>query len=136
MLANDKTSNISIKKKGSMNGMLIKYETRSKSRMAWWRGMHPQHPQWCIRTCQNCIFYRHPCVATVADYVLLLFIFYFFIFYSPFVLRNYTTDFRKIFRNSVFWCSLNNPVVLNLFWHHLAEINAKKQPIFAQNFKG
>ena len=47
------------------------------------------------------------------DYVLLLFIF--LIFYSPFVLRNYSTDSRQIFRNCVFWCSLNNPVVLKFF---------------------
>ena len=52
-----------------------------------------------------------------ADYVLRRFIFYFFLFffYSPFVPRNYSTDFRKIFRKCVFWCSLNNPVVLNSF---------------------
>ena len=38
-------------------------------------------------------FYRHPCVATVSDYVFLLFI---LCFYSPsFMLRNYSTDFRK-----------------------------------------
>ena len=42
------------------------------------------------------------------------------------MLRNYLTNFRKIFKNCVFWCSLNNPVVLKLFWRHLAEINAKK----------
>ena len=59
-----------------------------------------------------------------ADYVLLLLIY--FIFYSPFVLRNYSTGFRKISRKCVFWCSLNNPVVLKLFWCHHAEINAKK----------
>ena len=75
------------------------------------------------------IYYRHPCVATVADYVLLLFIFififYFFIFYSPFVLRNYSTDSHQIFRNCVFWCSMNNSVVLKFFGGHLAEKNAK-----------
>ena len=72
----------------------------------------------------NFIFnYGHHCIATVADYVFLLFIL--FIFNSPFMLRNYSTDFRKIFRNSVFWCSLNNPVVLKFVWRHLAEINAK-----------
>ena len=38
---------------------------------------------------------------------------FFFIFYSPFVLRNYSTDSHKIFRNYVFWSSLKNPVVLN-----------------------
>ena len=49
---------------------------------------------------------------------------------------NYTTDFCQIFKNCVFWCSLNNSVVSKLFWYHVAEINAKKQPKFAQNFKG
>ena len=63
------------------------------------------------------------------------FLFFLFIFYSPFVLRNYSTDFRKIFRNCVFWCSLNNPVVLNLFWCHLAEINAKTAKICSK-FQG
>ena len=48
-----------------------------------------------------------------------------FFYFSPFVLRNYSTDFHQIFRNCVFWCSLNNPVVLNLFWLYLADINAK-----------
>ena len=82
-------------------------------------------------TCQNqfCLsYYRHPCIATVADYVLLLFIFiflFFLFFYSPFVLRNYSTDYHKIFRDCVFWCSLNSPVVLKFFWRHLAEKNAK-----------
>ena len=89
---------------------------------------------WQIKIAPN-LHYRHPCVATVADYVLLLFIF-FKNFYSSFVLRNYKTNFQKNFKNCVFWCSLNNPVVLNLFWRHLAEINAKKTPKFAQNFKG
>ena len=62
-----------------------------------------------------------------ADYVLRRFIFFifFFIFYSPFVLRNYPTDSHQIFRNCVFWCSLNNPVVLKFFGRHLAEKNAK-----------
>ena len=52
---------------------------------------------------------------------------YFFIyfFYSPFVLRNYSTDSHQIFRNRVFWSSLNNPVVLKFFWRYLAEKNAK-----------
>ena len=77
--------------------------------------------------------------------VRLLFSFYLF-FYSPFKFRNYSTDFRNIFRNCIFWCSLNqgcniktglnNPVVLKLFWHHLAEIAiAKKQLKFALKFK-
>ena len=44
-------------------------------------------------------YYRHPCVAKVADYVLPLFIFFYFIFfYSPFVLRNYSTDSHQIFQ--------------------------------------
>ena len=51
--------------------------------------------------------------------------FFYFFFYSPFVLRNYSTDSHQIFRNCVFWCSLNNPVVLKFFWRHLAEKNAK-----------
>ena len=46
-------------------------------------------------------------------------------FYSPFFLRKYSTDSHKIFRNCVFWCSLNNPVVLKFFGRHLAEKNAK-----------
>ena len=69
--------------------------------------------------------YRQPCVATVADYVLLRFIYFLFIFYSTLVLRNYSTDSHKILRNCVFWCSLNNPVVFKFFWRHLAEKNAK-----------
>ena len=24
--------------------------SQRKSKLGWWRGMHPQHPQWCIRT--------------------------------------------------------------------------------------
>ena len=44
--------------------------------------------------------------SNAADYVLRRFIYlffiYFFIFYSPFVLRNYSTDSHKIFRNCVF----------------------------------
>ena len=52
-----------------------------------------------------------------ADYVLLLFILFYF--FSSFVLRNYPTDSHQIFRNCVFWCSLNNPVVLKFFWRHL-----------------
>ena len=74
------------------------------------------------------IFYRHPCVATVSDYSFSSVYF----FYSPFTLRNYSTDFRKMFRNCLFWCSLNqgcniktglnNPVVLKLFRRHLVEI--------------
>ena len=48
-----------------------------------------------------------------------------FFFNSPFVLRNYPTDSHQIFRNCVFWCSLNNPVVLKFFWRHLAEKNVK-----------
>ena len=54
-----------------------------------------------------------------------LFFFYIFFFYSPFVLRNYSTDSHQIFRNCVFWCSLNNPIVLKFFWRHLAEKIAK-----------
>ena len=61
---------------------------------------------------------------------------FFSFFYSPFVLGNYSTDSHQIFRNCVFWCSLNNPVVLKFFWRHLAEKHAKKQPKFAQNFMG
>ena len=69
------------------------------------------------------IFYRQPCVATQPImFYSCLFIFF---FYSPFVLRNYLTDLRKIFRNCVFWCSLNNTIVLKSFWRHLAEKNAK-----------
>ena len=91
-----------------------------------------------------CLFYFLFFIGTrvrstkVADYVLLLFIFIFsslsaplrskgsrlcftsvylfiFFFYSPFVLRNYSTDYHKIFRDCVFWCSLNNPIVLKFF---------------------
>ena len=58
--------------------------------------------------------------SNAADYVLPLFIYFIFLFfYSPFVLRNYPTDSHQIFRNCVFWCSLNNPVVLKFFWRHL-----------------
>ena len=58
-----------------------------------------------------------------AVYDLVFFIF----FYSPFVLRNYSTDSHKIFRNCVFLCRLNNPVVLKFFGRHLAEKNAKNR---------
>ena len=55
-----------------------------------------------------------------------LFFFIFFIFfYSTLVLKNYSTDSHKILRNCVFWCSLNNPVVLKFLGRHLAEKNAK-----------
>ena len=42
--------------------------------------------------------------SNAADYVLRRFIFFYFFlfFYSPFVLRNYSTDSHKIFRNCVF----------------------------------
>ena len=84
-----------------------------------------------------------------ADYVLLLFIYFIYLFfkffYSPFVLRNYPTDSHQIFRNCVFWCSLNNPVVLKFFRRHLAEKNTKNSEnlvkisrvdwIFDDNFK-
>ena len=68
-----------------------------------------------------------------ADYVLLLFIFIYLFFYSTFVLRNYSTDFHQIFRNCVFWCSLNNPVVLKLFWCHLKR---KKTAKICSKFQG
>ena len=58
-------------------------------------------------------------------YFCLFFIFFIFFYYSPFVLRNYPTDSHQIFRNCVFWCSLNNPVVLTFFGRHLAEKNTK-----------
>ena len=67
-------------------------------------------------------------------YFCLFFLFIFF--YSPFVLKNYSTDSHKIFRNCVFWCSLNNPVVLKFFRHHLAEKNTKNSKKFGQNFTG
>ena len=74
--------------------------------------------------CNTC--YRHPCVATEPIMFYSWFIYFFiFIFYSTLVLRNYSTDLHQIFRKCVFWCSLNNPVVLKLFWRHLAEKNAK-----------
>ena len=60
---------------------------------------------------------------------------FFLFFYSPFVLRNYSTDFNQIFWNCVFWCSLNNPVVLKLFFRHLAEKNGKKAKIYSK-FQG
>ena len=63
--------------------------------------------------------------SNAADYVLPLFIFFILFFYSTLVLKNYRTDFHQIFRNCVFWCSLNNPVVLKFFGRHLAEKNAK-----------
>ena len=64
--------------------------------------------------------------SNAADYVLPLFIYlFFYFFYSTLVLRNYRTDSHQIFRNCVFWCSLNNPVVLKFFGRHLAEKNAK-----------
>ena len=48
-------------------------------------------------------------------FILIFLILIFLFFHSPFVLRNYSTDSHKIFRNCVFWCSLNNPVVLKFF---------------------
>ena len=70
-------------------------------------------------------YYRHPCVATEPIMFCFCLFIFIFIFYSPFVLRNYPTDFHQIFRNCVFWCSLNNSIVLKFFWRHLAEKNAK-----------
>ena len=64
-----------------------------------------------------------PCVATQP--IMFCYGLFYFFFDSPFVLRNYPTDSHEIFRNCVFWCSLNNPVVLKFFWRHLAEKNAK-----------
>ena len=48
--------------------------------------------------------YRQPCVATqpIMFYVGLFLFIFFLYFYSPFVLRNYSTDSHKIFRNCVF----------------------------------
>ena len=70
-------------------------------------------------------FYLQPCVAMqpIMFYLCLFFLFIFF--YSTLVLKNYRTDSHQIFRNCVFWCSLNNPVVLKFFGRHLAEKNAK-----------
>jgi hypothetical protein len=71
--------------------------------------------------------YRHPCVATepiMFCYGLFLF---FLFFYSPFVLRNYPTDSHQIFRNCVFWCSLNNPVVSKFFWRHRCRYGDKRE---------
>ena len=56
----------------------------------------------------------------------------FLFFYSTLVLRNYRTDSHQIFRNCVFWCSLNNPVVLKFFGRHLAEKNAKNSEIWSK----
>ena len=53
-------------------------------------------------------------------------------FYSPFVLRNYSTVSHKILRDCVFWCSLNNPIVLKFFWRHLAEKIAKNSENFVK----
>ena len=70
--------------------------------------------------------YRQPCVATQPImFYLCLFIFFIYFFYSTLVLRNYRTDSHQIFRNCVFWSSLNNPVVLKFFGRHLAQKNVK-----------
>ena len=83
------------------------------------------------------ILYRHPSEAKVSDYCFPSVYF----FYSPFMLRNYSTDFRKIFRNIIVYsgvvlnprCNiktgLNYPIVLKLFRRHLVEIvlTLKKQ---------
>ena len=71
------------------------------------------------------IYYRQPCVATQPIMFYLCLFFFIYFFYSTLVLRNYRTDSHQIFRNCVFWCSLNNPVVLKFIWRHLAEKNAK-----------
>ena len=69
-----------------------------------------------------------------ADYVFatVYFLFFYLFFNSPFVLRNYPTDSHKIFRNCVFWCSLNNPVVLKFIWRHLAEKTPKTAKIWSK----
>ena len=67
-----------------------------------------------------------------SSYVLLLFIYFYLFFYFPFILKNYSTDSHQIFRNCVFWCSLNNPVVLQFFWHHLAKKNVKNTEKFVE----
>ena len=59
------------------------------------------------------IDYRHPCVAT--EPIMFSYGLFLFFFYSPFVLRNYSTYSHQIFMDCVFWCSLNNPVVLKFF---------------------
>ena len=38
------------------------------------------------------------------------------IFYSPFRLRNYLTDFCNIFRKCIFWCSLNQGFNIKHVW--------------------
>ena len=68
---------------------------------------------------------RYHTASAVYDLVFFIFLFYFF--YSPFVLRNYSTDCHQISRDCVFWCSLNNPIVLKFFWRHLAEKNVKNR---------
>ena len=70
-------------------------------------------------------FYRQPCVAMRRLCFATVYLFFSFFFYSTLVLRNYSTDSHKILRNCVFWCSLNNPLVLKFFGRHLAEKNAK-----------
>ena len=55
------------------------------------------------------------CRFHTASAVYHLVFFFLFFFYSPFVLRNYPTDYHTIFRDCVFWCSLNSPVVLKFF---------------------
>ena len=77
----------------------------------------------------QCCFLSAPLRSNGADYVLLLYFIYFLFLIPPFVLRNYSTDSPQIFTNCVFWCSLNNPVVLKFFW-------CQKQQKFGQNFTG
>ena len=79
--------------------------------------------------------YRHPCIATepiMFYFCSFIFIYFLKLFYSPFVLRNYSTDSHQISRNCVFWCSLNNPVVLKFFWRHFADKNAKTAKIWSK----
>ena len=74
--------------------------------------------------------------STHGDYVLPRFIFFIFFFYSTLVLKNYRTDFHQIFRNCVFWCSLNNPVVFKILRTPSRGEKRQKQRKFGQNFTG
>ena len=63
-----------------------------------------------------------------------------FLFLFFFIHRLFSETTRpiphQIFRNCVFWCSLNNPIVLKFFWRYLAEKNSLKTAKIWSKFQG
>ena len=109
-----------------LNWNALKWAWRTENAVGNVRAIAPYDDLKHVTTLLRCLcFYRQPCVATQPIMFYLCLFIYFYFCYSTLVLRNYRTESHQIFRNCVFWCSSNNPVVLKFFRRHLAEKNAK-----------